>query len=91
MLNTEKTFEDLVIAIQTIAYGEGDHMGENLRTSVENIAISTYQIMENTARIAGALEELVESYNKVNASIFKRHPGTDMTGKVQKALDKMNK
>jgi methyl-accepting chemotaxis protein len=90
IMNSNTNFEDLVRAIQTIAYGEGKYMNDNIRDNMDSIAISLYQLSEQTERIAGALEELVDSYNKVNASIFKRHPGTDMTKKVQQALDKMN-
>lgn len=89
MINQNKTFEDLVQAIQTIAYGEGKYMNDNSRDNMDSIAISLYQLQEQTERIAGALEELVDSYNQVNASVFKRHPGTDMTDRVQSAMDRI--
>jgi methyl-accepting chemotaxis protein len=87
MDNQNTNFEDLVRAIQTIAYGEGKYMNDNMRDNMDSIAISMYQLQEQTERIADAIEEFVDSYNKVNASVFKRHPGTDMTNKVQKFLD----
>jgi hypothetical protein len=108
MINTNKTFEDLVQAVQTIAYGEGQYMNEDSRTTLQNIAISTFQVQEQTQRvadqmerIANVLETLVELYEwnlpkknpkptmPATSSIYQKHPGIDMTNKVQAVLEKI--
>lgn len=93
MINQNKTFEDLVQAVQTMAYGEGKYMNENTRDNMESIAMSLYQLQEQTERIANVLETLVELYEwnlpKKTASIYKRHPGTDMTDRVQNAINRI--
>jgi methyl-accepting chemotaxis protein len=97
-IQLDKTFEDLVTAVQTIAYGEGEHLNENMRTSQENLAISLYQLQDHTERtataverIADAFDQFIEVYSRANLSIYQRHPGIDMTEKVQRAMDKMSK
>jgi len=105
MINTNKTFEDLVQAVQTIAYGEGKYMNEDSRTTLENIAISTFQVQEQTERvadqmerIANTLETLVELYEwnlpkkepkPTNLTMYQRNSGIDMTSKVQAVLEKI--
>jgi len=93
-MNPNKTFEDLVQAIQTMAYGEGKYMNDNTRDNMDSIAISLYRLQEQTERIANVLETLVELYEwnlpkKDPKSIYQKYPGIDMTSKVQTVLDKI--
>ena len=98
MINHNKTFEDLVIAIQTMAYGEGKYMNDNTRDNMESIALSLFEIRDNSERIADALEGFLKAYKAQNKkpkqpkpTILERHPGTPFQDKVQAFLDKSNK
>jgi hypothetical protein len=105
--DSNPSFEDLVRAVQTLAYGEGEYMNDNSRTSLENIGLNIFQLTEavkQTAeqqeRIANVMETLVELYewnlskknpvaHTAQQSIYQRHPGTDMSTKVQAVLNRI--
>lgn len=82
MISTEKTFSDLVTALQTIAYATGQYTNDTTVDNIESISLSLCNISESLERIATALE------SKPEPSIFEKHPGVDMTGTVQSYLDR---
>lgn len=80
MISTEKTFSDLVTALQTIAYATGQYTNETTVNNIESISLSLFSINETLERIADAME------NK-QMSMLEKFPGTDMTEAVQASLD----
>jgi hypothetical protein len=80
MISTEKTFSDLVTALQTIAYATGQYTNETTVNNIESISLSLFSINETLERIADAME------NK-QMSMLEKFPGTDMTAAVQASLD----
>jgi len=81
MISTEKTFSDLVTALQTIAYATGQYTNETTVNNIESISLSLFSINETLERIADAIE------NK-QMSMLERFPGIDKTAAVQASLDR---
>lgn len=81
MIGTEKTFSDLVTALQTIAYATGQYTNETTVNNIESISLSLFSINETLERIADAMEEK-------QLTMLEKFPGTDMTTAVQASLDR---
>ena len=81
MISTEKTFSDLVTALQTIAYATGQYTNDTTVDNIESISLSLFNINETLERIATALEAR-------QPTMLERYPGTDMTAAVQASLDR---